>query len=73
MSKQKQIRINESGYECLGRLATKTGKSRSLCATLVLEMFEQLFDKLDDDGTLCVKRGSETSELIMPFRQRPDE
>jgi len=64
----KQVRLDDSAYEKLKRIAEKANKQQSVVASQILEVFSQIFDKLESDGRLIIEgRNQERREVLLPF------
>ena len=73
----KQVRLDDGAYESLERISEMTGKPRSLCASLIVEMFEDVLRKLDASGRLYIESNTDRAEILLPLKvprqkKRPD-
>lgn len=64
----KQIRIAEESLEKLNRIARETGKTKSLCTTLIVDLFDEIYEQLHDGGELIIEKDGQRIKLIPSLR-----
>lgn len=65
----KQVRLDDGAHQALAKIAERTGKPQSICASMIVELYDTLLD-LVDDGKLVVERNNQRSEVILPLKAR---
>lgn len=71
----RQVRIDVEAYEALESIAQLTGKPRSLCVSMIVTIYAELFHRLGQGDRLILEK-HETgmkSELLLPLNRRPPD
>lgn len=68
----RQVRIDVEAYDALESIAELTGKPRSLCVSMIVTIYAELFHRLGQGDRLLVEKqetGART-ELLLPLQPR---
>ena len=65
--KTRQIRIDEKANASLERITHQAGKTKSQCASIIIEMFADILTRIDDGASLYIESGGKRTELLLPL------
>lgn len=67
----RQVRIRIEAYRRLEKIAELTGKPKSLCASMIVEMFDGLLKELDEDDQLTIESKTKPKKsILLPLRKK---
>jgi hypothetical protein len=65
----KQIRMDDLTYDALTRISQRYQKRNADCLSQIVSIFEQVLDRLDDDGRLLIEGPEQArTEILVPLR-----